>query len=240
MNGQKWAWCVVMTALFFIGPVFATFVILNSIALAYHSTAAFPFTTIFWLFAVWTLVTLPLTVFGAVAGRKMARNKFFPCKTNKIPREVPKLNWYERKWVVFTVTSLLAFSAIYVELHFLVSTIWSVGSGSVMYSALLITTVLAALILSAAAVLFTYYTLTAENHRWQWRAYFAGASFGVLFMLYSAVFFLKSEMTGFLQGAFFFLYSGLAAFALALMLGYVSFASTMKFVVYIYSRVKVD
>jgi hypothetical protein len=127
-----------------------------------------------------------------------------------------------------------------VELHFLISTIWSIGTGHILYSALLITTALVALILSAAAVLFTYYTLTAENHKWQWRSYFAGASFSVWFMSYSAIFFMKSQMTGFLQASFFFLYSGLAAFALALILGYISFTASLNFVVYIYSRVKAD
>ena len=42
---------------------------------------------------IWMLVTLPLTVIGGIVGRNMAKGKDFdaPCRTNKIPREVPPI-----------------------------------------------------------------------------------------------------------------------------------------------------
>ena len=47
---------------------------------------------------IWMLVTLPLTVIGGIVGRNMAKGKDFdaPCRTNKIPREVPPIPWYRQ------------------------------------------------------------------------------------------------------------------------------------------------
>jgi hypothetical protein len=53
----------------FAGPVFLTWWFLNTVAIVYNSTAAFPFPTILQMFAMWALVTFPITVLGGVLGR---------------------------------------------------------------------------------------------------------------------------------------------------------------------------
>jgi len=59
-----------------------------------QSTAALPFGTIVVILVIWSLVTIPLTVFGGIAG-KNARGEFSaPVRTNKYPREIPGLPWY--------------------------------------------------------------------------------------------------------------------------------------------------
>jgi hypothetical protein len=59
-----------------------------------QSTAALPFGTIVVILVIWSLVTIPLTVFGGIAG-KNARGEFTaPVRTNKYPREIPSLPWY--------------------------------------------------------------------------------------------------------------------------------------------------
>ena len=61
-----------------------------------QSTAALPFGTIVVILVIWSLVTIPLTVFGGIAG-KNARGEFAaPVRTNKYPREIPSLPWYRR------------------------------------------------------------------------------------------------------------------------------------------------
>jgi hypothetical protein len=47
-------------------------------------------------------------------------------------------------------------------------------------------------------------------------------------------------MTGILQTSFFFLYSSLAAYAIALVMGSLGFLAAMKFVFYIYAQMKSD
>lgn len=51
------------------GPAFLIWSLLNTIAICYGSTAAFPFPTILLIFAMWACVTFPLTVLGGVVGR---------------------------------------------------------------------------------------------------------------------------------------------------------------------------
>jgi hypothetical protein len=60
----------------------------------WQSTAAFPAGTIFIIILIWCLVTIPLTVFGGIAGKNAHAEFAAPCRTNKYPREVPLLPWY--------------------------------------------------------------------------------------------------------------------------------------------------
>ncbi len=76
--------------------------------------------------------------------------------------------------------------------------------------------------------------------RW-WRSFISGGMISVF--VYGYCFFYyhtSSEMTGFLQTSFYFGYMAVASFAAFLMLGFVGFMSTQRFVHYIYSSIKVE
>jgi hypothetical protein len=100
LGGEKWAWNIFVTAIAFSGPAFVIWSILNTVAIVYGSTAAFPFPTILLMFAMWACITFPLTVLGGIVGRHRALKEgqvsnAFPCKTNKLAREVPQCHWYQ-------------------------------------------------------------------------------------------------------------------------------------------------
>ncbi len=49
---------------------------------------------------MWACVTFPLTVLGGIVGRHRAMKQGkleipFPCKTNKLAREIPICRWYQ-------------------------------------------------------------------------------------------------------------------------------------------------
>lgn len=69
LGGTNWVRCVLMTVGLFCGPLLLTFMFLNSVAIGYRSTAALPFGTICIIVVLWALVTLPLTIIGAIAGK---------------------------------------------------------------------------------------------------------------------------------------------------------------------------
>lgn len=49
--------------------------------------------------ALYLLVSFPLTVIGAIAGRNMSGDFEAPCRTTKAPREVPKdVPWYRQQF----------------------------------------------------------------------------------------------------------------------------------------------
>lgn len=245
LGGEKWAWNIFVTALCFVGPGFLIWAFLNTVAIFYGSTAAFPFPTILLMFAMWACVTFPLTVLGGIVGRHRALKQHqagmipFPCKTNKLAREIPLCRWYQHPMTQMFATGFLPFSAIYIELHYIFNSVWGPRVYS-LYGILLLAFAMLLLVAGTVTVLFTYFHLNAEDHRWWWRSLGSGLAVAAFFYTYCIYFFLQTGMTGFMQCAFFFLYSLLVAHGLALMLGAVSFFATYYFVIYIYSRIKAE
>jgi len=244
LGGEKWAWNIFVTALAFVGPAFVIWAFLNTVAIIYGSTAAFPFPTILLMFAMWACVTFPLTVFGGIVGRHGAikaaeKDNPFPCKTNKLAREIPTYYWYQSPVTQMFATGFLPFSAIYIELHYIFNSVWGPRIYS-LYGILLLAFVMLLLVAGTVTVLFTYFHLNAEDHRWWWRSFGSGFAVSIFFYAYCVYFFQQTGMTGFLQCSFFFLYSLLLGYGLALLLGSICFYCTYAFVVYIYSRIKAE
>jgi hypothetical protein len=245
LGGEKWAWNIFVTALMFVGPAFCIWSFLNTVAIFYGSTAAFPFPTILLMFTMWACVTFPLTVLGGIVGRHRAIKQsstgdaLFPCKTNKLAREIPACRWYQSPVTQVFATGFLPFSAIYIELHYIFNSIWGPRIYS-LYGILLLAFAMLLLVAATVTVLFTYFHLNAEDHRWWWRSFGSGGAVALFFYTYCIYFFLQTGMSGFMQCSFFFLYSALVAYALALLLGSASFYATYYFVIYIYSRIKAE
>jgi len=90
-------------------------------------------------------------------------------------------------------------------------------------------------------VALTYFQLASEDYHWWWRSFASGASTGVFMYVYAAFYYIyRSEMSGILQGAFFFGYMLMISYAFALMLGAVGFWMAQTFVRHIYRSIKID
>jgi len=238
----RWAWNLVLSATVFPAPFLVMFCFLNTVAIVYNSQAALPFGTILVIMFIWMLVTLPLTVIGGIVGRKMAKGKDFdaPCRTNKIPREVPPIPWYRRGPCQVFMAGFLPFSAIYIELHYIFASVWG-HKLYTLYGILFIAFLMLVIVTSFITIALTYFQLAIEDHRWWWRALFSGGSSG--FFVYAYCFFYyfeRSGMFGFMQTAFFFGYMLMAAYAAFIMLGTVGFISSLLFVRRIYRAIKCD
>ena len=245
IGGVKWKWNMIVTALFFTGPAFVIWAILNTVAISYNSTAALPFLTILQLFAMWGLVTIPLTVIGGIFGRHQAFRKVkanpYPVKTNRLAREIPPLTRWVFTWgFQIGVCGFLSFWSVYLELKYIFKSVWSEGQLYTLYGILVVAMLLLFLLSTILTVLFTYFHLNAEDWRWWWRAFVSGGSVSLFFFGYAVYFYLNSSMSGGLQSAFFFLYSVLIAYGVGLMIGATSFATTYQFVWFIYKQVKSD
>ncbi|KAF4652997.1 hypothetical protein FOZ61_009271 [Perkinsus olseni] len=246
LGGEKWAWNIFVTAIAFMGPSFGIWMFLNTVAITYNSTAAWPFATILFIITMWACVTFPLTVIGGIAGRHKSMKKkaeaggnLFPCKTNKLAREIPSCRWYQSSTCQMVAGGFLPFSAIYIELHYVFSSVWGPKLYT-LYGILLLACLLVFLVAAAVTVLFTYFQLNVEDHRWWWRSFISGGSVSAFFYAYCFYYYFQTSMTGLLQLSFYFLYSLIVAYAIFLMLGTASFIATYYFVWYIYSRIKID
>jgi hypothetical protein len=133
----------------------------------------------------------------------------------------------------------LPFSAIYIELHYVFNSVWG-SKVYTLYGILSLAALMVAFVGMAVVILFTYFHLNAEDYRWWWRSYLSGASVSLFYLAFCVYYYFSTNMTGILQTSFFFLYSSLAAYAIALVMGSLGFLAAMKFVFYIYAQMKSD
>eukprot|EP01138_Halocafeteria_seosinensis_P004586 gb/GECG01004692.1/.p1 GENE.gb/GECG01004692.1/~~gb/GECG01004692.1/.p1 ORF type:complete len:607 (+),score=36.59 gb/GECG01004692.1/:1-1821(+) len=238
-RGSRWAWNIVLTSLVFPLPLLLVFSFVNTAAIIRHSTAALPFSTIMVILAMWLLVAFPLTVLGGIAGRHSTEWKP-PCRTNKVPRQIPELPLWRRAPTQAFIAGFLPFSAISIELHYIFASIWGYRVYTV-FGILMLAFVLLIVVVSFVTIALTYFQLAGEDWRWWWRSMLCGGTVSLFIYLYCFFFHINhSEMQGFLQLSYFYGYSAVMSYAAFLMLGFVGFISSFLFVRYLYSQVKSD
>jgi hypothetical protein len=241
LHGANWVWNVIITASAFPLPLCLVFFWVNMTAVAHQSTAALPLTTILLMMSIVVFVHFPLVVVGAIVGRNLTDDFKAPCRTNKVPREVPKnTSWYRHPVVQLFMAGFLPFSAIYIELHYIFASIWGHKIYS-LFGILFLAFVMLATVASFITIALLYFQLVREDHRWWWRSFANGGATGLLIFGYSFFYFFhRSNMDGILQGSFYFGYMGIVSYAFFMMLGFVGFMSSFSFVSYIYGAVKSD
>lgn len=241
LKGTNWVWNVILTASVFPLPLALVFSWVNTIAWFSNSTAALPFTTIMLMCSIIFLVHFPLTIVGGIVGRNITNEFKPPCRTNKVPREVPQLqSWYRHPLAQLFMSGFLPFSAIYIELHYIFASIWG-HKIYTLFGILFIAFFMLLIVTSFITIALLYFQLAREDHRWWWRSFVNGGSTGLFIFGYSFFYFFhRSNMDGLLQASFFFGYTGIVSYAFFCMLGFVGFISSFTFVSYIYGAVKTD
>ena len=164
-RGRQWQLCTVMTALLFPGIAFGIFVFFNIILFFLHSSASAPFLDVIIVAAMWCCVSTPLVFVGAYFGYK-AEAIEFPTVTSTIARAIPEpTNIFMQPKVAIIFAGAIPFVAAYVELFFIMTSLWMdqfyyvFGFTLMVYLIMIITC-------AEITVLLVYYQLCAENHRW--------------------------------------------------------------------------
>eukprot|EP00741_Cyanophora_paradoxa_P014285 tig00020780_g13777.t1 len=240
LGGEAWVANIMVTVVLYAGPFFLMFAFLNTVAIAYDSTAALPFGTILVIILIWALVTFPLTVVGGIAGKNMSAAFSAPCRTTKMPREIPPLPWYRQAPAQMVMAGFLPFSAIYIELYYIFTSVWGHKVYTI-YSILFIVFIILIIVTAFITIALTYFQLAVEDHEWWWRSIFSGGStalfiYGYCFYYY----FARSDMSGFLQTSFFFGHMLSICYGFFLLLGSIGFYSSLVFVKHIYKAIKCD
>ncbi|KAK6119937.1 hypothetical protein DH2020_046321 [Rehmannia glutinosa] len=240
LEGSNWVRNLLLTGGLFCGPLFLTFCFLNTVAIAYHATAALPFGTIVVIFLIWALVTSPLLVLGGIAGKNSKAEFQAPCRTTKYPREIPPLPWYRGTLPQMAMAGFLPFSAIYIELYYIFASVWGHRIYTI-YSILFIVFIILLIVTAFITVALTYFQLAAEDHEWWWRSFLCGGSTGLFIYAYCLYYYYaRSDMSGFMQTSFFFGYMACVCYAFFLMLGAVGFRAALFFVRHIYRSIKCE
>ena len=242
MGGENWVRNVLLTSVLFYAPLFAVFVICNTVAIAYRSTAALPLGTILSMVLLWALFTFPSTVFGAIVAKNRPAPLLAPQhhRTARYPRAVPPGPWHRAAVPRMALAGFLPFTAIYIELYYIFSSVWGHKVYTI-YSVLFVVFAILLVVTAFITVSLTYFQLVSEDHRWWWRSLFCGGSTGLFIFGYSIYYYeVHSEMSGLLQTSFFFGYMAVICYAFFLMLGTVGFRGSLLFVRSIYSAIKRD
>lgn len=237
MGGENVKLNLLMTPLIIPGVIFAAFVGLNFFLIAYKSAGAVPFGTMLALVAVWFAISVPLSI----AGGFVAKTPFsVPVKTNQIPRQIPQQPMYLKKIPSVVLAGILPFAAIFVELYFIVTSIWfhrmyyMFGFLFLSYGLMIVTTVV-------VTVLMVYFLLCAENYHWQWRSFFIAGSCSFYIYLHALMFLVnKLALGSFTSNILYLGYSAIISLVVFVLLGTVGYACSFFFVRKIYTEIKID
>ena len=238
-RGRAWQRTTILTASVFPGSAFLLFLVINTFLSLYHSSGAVPFLQILAVFSLWLCVSVPLVFFGAFFGYKRETWEY-PTVTSTIPREVPELPWYLQSVTVVGLGGVLPFGAAYVELFYILSSIWMdqyyyVFGFTFMVCFILVVTC------GELAILFCYFQLCAEDYRWWWRSFLSAGSTAFYVFAYSCVWFqLLDPSKLFITYLLYFGYMGLISFAIFCVCGTIGFLSCFWFTTKIFASIKVD
>jgi len=239
-GGKSWAKNVLTSALVFPAPFFLIAFVLNIFAWIQQSTAALPFSSMIGVFFIW-VVSVVLAVIGGIGCRGRDEEGLAEVdKEKKYTKPIPRLPAYLQPEAMVAIAGLLIYSALFSELYFIFSSMWD-HKIFTMWGSLFFIVILVLDITACVSIVFTYLQLNAQDYRWWWRSFFYGGSTAGYVFLYSLYFYtFKSEMSGFLQTTFYFGYSLVLCMVVFLVLGSVSFISSLAFVKHIYERSKVE
>ena len=134
---------------------------------------------------------------------------------------------------------LLPFSAIYIELYYIYEAVWGYATYT-LYGILFIVFIILLLVTACMNIALTYFQLSIEDYRWWWRSFLSGSMTGIFMFAYSVFYWYYSDMSGVLQYVKYFAYVSLSCYLFCVMLGTVSFYTSLLFVRHIYKNLKCD
>lgn len=236
--GTKYQRCTLLTALLFPGLCFLIFLGLNLVSKSYGSTQAVPFFTMLSLLILWFCISLPLVFLGAYFGfRRPAIS--FPVVTSNIPRPIPELPWFLNPKFTLMAAGILPFGAVFVEMFFIMSSIW-MGQYYYVFGFLFIVFLILLLTCADISMVFCYFQLCAEDYHWWWRSFLSSGSTALYVLMYSGVYFSHLESNMAVTYILFFGYMSVICAGLFMLCGSIGFFSCLWFTRKIYGSIKVD
>ena len=167
---------------------------------------------------IWFLISAPLSVAGSWVGFKQVQADP-PIRTNQIPRQIPPSTGYLRTVPSMLAVGILPFAAIFIELFFIMNSLWS-NRIYYMFGFLFLSFGLLAVTSAAVTIMAIYFLLCAENYHWQWRAFASsGASAGYVFAYCLIYWARRLSFSTFTGGLLYLGYSALISFLWFVMTG---------------------
>ncbi|KAJ3026279.1 hypothetical protein HDV00_012032 [Rhizophlyctis rosea] len=221
------------------GSIFLILTFLNFFLIASSSSAAVPLGTLFALITLWFLISVPLTILGSYFGFKnLAPTP--PCKTNQIPRQIPAQPLYLNPYVTSAIGGVLCFGAVFIELYFIMNSIWF-NRIYYVFGFLLLVFVILCITCSEVSLLMCYFQLCSEDYTHHHRSFLSSGSSGIYVFLYSIIYyFRKLQIDTLSSTVLYFGWSLVGSVLFGVLTGSVGYLSTQVFVRRIFGSVKCD
>ncbi|KAI8991139.1 Endomembrane protein 70-domain-containing protein [Mycotypha africana] len=241
-GGEAWKTNMIMTATLLPGVLVSGLVGLNFILIYSNASGAIPFGTMLTVACLYLLISFPLSIFGSYVGFVRLPAIEHPVRTNQIPRQIPEEQQplFLRKWPSIFMGGLLPFGAIFIELYFIMNSIWF---HRIYYGIGFLFLVFALLILTCAHIsaLMCYFHICQEDYRWSWRAFLTAGATGFYVYAYSFLYyFTKLNITTITSTILYFGYSSMISLVIFVMTGSVGYLTCLLFLRKIFGSVKVD
>ncbi|KAF8906510.1 hypothetical protein CPB84DRAFT_1959938 [Gymnopilus junonius] len=127
-------------------------------------------------------ISAPLSALGSYFGAKHGAIQH-PVRVNPIPRQIPPGPKYLKPWAAMLLSGILPFGAAFVELYFVMSSLFA-SRAYYAFGFLALTAGVVALTTATVTILFTYFLLCAEEYRWHWRSFLIGGGSAVWILAY--------------------------------------------------------
>ncbi len=216
-GGEKWKLNIALTPLLVPGIVFSVFFLLDLFLWAKQSSGAVPFTTMLVIIGIWFVISVPLSFAGSWIGFRSPTVEP-PVHTNQIPRQIPPVTTYLKPIPSMLLVGILPFGAIFVELYFIMNSIWF-SKIYYMFGFLFLCYGLMIITCAAVTVLMVYFLLCAENYHWQWRSFLAAGTTSVYIFLNAIIYWISKLSGGFAGSVLYIGYSALISFLFFILTG---------------------
>lgn len=239
-KGTAWKKNTLLTAFLFPGIMFAVFFFLNLLIWGTKSSGAVPFGTLFALLFLWFGISVPLCFVGSWFGFRKD-GIVYPVKINTIPRTIPGNGMTRLQDIAqCCVGGILPFGAIFIELFFILTSIW-MNQMYYVFGFLLLVILILLVTCTEISICLVYFQLCNEDFHWWWRAFGTSASSGLYLFLYGIFYFItRLEIAKFVSTILYFGYMFLVSFTFTILTGTIGFIGTFYFLRKIYGAIKVD
>jgi len=219
--------------------VFIVIFLLNFCLILADSSGAVPFGTMLLIVVMWFGISAPLSAIGAYFGSKQGPVRH-PVRVNPIPRQIPPYPKYLRPWAATLLSGILPFGAAFVELYFVLSSIFA-SRAYYAFGFMALTASVVMLTTATVTILFTYFILCAEEYRWQWRAFLTGGGSAIWLFAYGLFYWASRLSLDSLSSVIIYLgYLTLLSLFTFLVTGTIGFLASYWAVRKLYSAIRVD
>ncbi|KAI9318521.1 hypothetical protein BX666DRAFT_2152905 [Dichotomocladium elegans] len=238
-KGDAWKTNIILTAVLFPGGILGSLFALNFFLIASQSSGAVPFGTMMAVLALYLLISFPLSVLGSYFGFRKPVIEH-PVRVNQIPRQIPDQPLYLHRIPSILMGGILPFGAIFIELYFIMNSIWfhriyyGIGFLFLVFCILLLTC-------SQVTILMCYFHLCNEDYNWSWRSFFTAGACGLYVFLYSILYYVtKLDINSFTSTVLYLGYSAIISVLVSVLTGSVGYIACLFFLRKIFSSIKVD